>query len=180
MASLGEKRRILLDEILSRDEDTKIIQWPKRAGVKIGLRLLSEGEMSEADCATREWAQGVGLETGPGRHRDNEFASRYASEVLCRALIHPESRQPVVVDVDDLRKRISRMELDLLTRAYNDFAREMFADPDALTDEELVVLVEELRGPFCEDRLLRCVPGTLRALLRYTVSRLPASTGSES
>jgi hypothetical protein len=183
MAGLTPKQRILLDEILGRDEDVKIIPWPKRPGVKIGLRLLSDGEMSEADAAARQWASEQGLDVGLNRHRDNEFASRYSAEVLLRALVSPdEGHQQVVPDADTLRKRLSRLEINLLIGAYNDFSRDMLADPDALSDEQLADLLETLRGPFdrAEAALLRLAPVTLRRLLRFTVGRLPESTGSAS
>lgn len=182
IGSLTARQRILLDEILARDEDVKIVPWPRRPGVTVGLRLLTDGEMADADAGAREWADGKGLGVGLDRQRDNEFASRYAAEIMIRALVHPESRQPVVTDVEQLRARVHRQELDLLIRAYNDYARDMFADPDALTVEQLGDLVARIRVPFdlAEGTLNRCAPGVLRRLLHYTVSLLPESTGSES
>lgn len=174
---LTEPRRSLLAELLARDDDIKIIPWPRRPGVKVGLRLLSDGEMAEADQAARNWARTVDLDTSRVRHSDNEFAAHYAAEILHRALLHPESRQPLSASVEDLRKLITRQELDLLTREYNDFARDMLADPESLTTEDMEAILDELRGPFGESRSLRCAPAMLRRLLLYTVSRPAASTG---
>jgi hypothetical protein len=182
MSALTPKQRILLDEILSRDDDVKVIPWPRRPGIKIGLRLLSDGELSEADASARAWATENGLDTGIGRHRDNEFASRYSAEVLYRSLVHPESKQPVVDSVDALRARFKRQDSNHLLTAYNDFARDLFADPDALPDDQMAEVIERLRGPFAlfETTCEAYGRNTLLRLLRFTACLHPESTGSAS
>jgi hypothetical protein len=182
MAGLTPKQRDKIDEILGGADDVKIIPWPKRPGVKIGMRLLGDDEMREADEVTREWAESQKLDTGIARHRDNEFAAYYAGEVLFRALVtSDESHQPIARSPDSLRRR-PRQELNVLLGAYNDFARDMLADPDALSDDQLADLLEKIRGPFevAEATLLRLAPVTLRRLLHFTVSPPSASTGSAS
>jgi len=174
--------RLLLDELLAGGcDDVCVVPMPGRPGVKVGLRLLSDADLADADHAARRWAEEHGLDTTRGRYTEPEWAMAYTAEVLLRALVHPESHQPLVQTTEQLRQRLTRPQLTALMKAYQDYASQMLADPNELPPEQVREIVEELRrDPFAADRLNSYGPDTLRRLLLYTVSQLGKSTGSES
>lgn len=174
--------RVLLDELLSRgDDDIELVSLPGRKGAKVGLRLLSDAEQADADRAAREWAEKAGLDVSLRRHGEVEWAMAYAAEILMRALVHPETRQPLVASTEQLRQRLNRGQIEGLIASYNEMARRLLASPAELSDDELREIVEELRrDPFGADRLTRYGRDTLCSLLRCMASRLAASTGSAS
>lgn len=174
--------RVLLDELLSRgDDDIELVSLPGRKGAKVGLRLLSDAEQADADKAAREWAEKAGLDVSLRRHGEVEWAMAYAAEVLMRALVHPETRQPLVASTEQLRQRLTRGQIEQLIAAYSEMARRLLASPAELSEVEMQEIVEELRrDPFAVESLKRYGRDTLCSLLRCTASRLAASTGSAS
>lgn len=186
---LSERRKpprdieTMLDRLLGGADrwDVKVITWPGREAVKVGIRLLSDADVAEADIATLAWARDVGLGTGVGRGDDWEYKTRYAAEILSRALVDPDTKAPICETVKELRDRITRSELDLLMVAYNDHQEACAPYPSQIQSQaEFEEIVNALKRTRSETILARCAPSTLRGLALYMVDQLARSIGSSS
>ncbi len=177
-----------LHKLLGGDRftDRHLIDWPFRPGTQIGLRLLSDAETEACELAAQEYLRGRQLGAGNlaswlASDHKAMYSARYAREVLFRALVHPETGQPVAESVEQLSTLVSRAEVDALTGEYSDYAESLAPAPSQLqSEEEFAALAKALRGPFDETLLSRCRPSTLRSFVKWLTThwqpRVPAET----
>jgi hypothetical protein len=162
--------------------DIAVIKWPGRDDVTVGLRLLSDFDIAEADSSARAWAEATRLNSGKERLDDREYTARYGAECVARSLVHPETKQRLVGTADELRKLATREEIDALSVALSDHQEALAPFPYQLSDEEVERLAEAVKrpDPFRERALSTCAPSTLRRCIRALVAQLAKSPGSQS
>lgn len=166
--------------------DVDVVDWPGREGAKVGLRILSDFQVAEADARARAWAKAHDMIVGQDRS-DVEFNYQRLAEWLSVALVtdrpNPQTgaHEPLVGSAEELRKLATREELDVLGAAFMDHQERCAPLPSQLkSDDEFKALFEALKKTRSKTVLARCAPSTLRDFALYMVERHEKSGGSPS
>lgn len=163
--------------------EVKVVAWPTRPSVRVGLRPLLASQYNEADTAARQWAQETGIPYSLDVRQDSELSHVYLSEIVARALVQPEPPHERICAGDgaELRAKVRPETIRDLGRQLADWTAHT-APPIPPTDTPekleriLAVLGEGHGATLLED----CEPATLRALLLYTAAHPRNCTGSTS
>lgn len=157
--------------------------WPG-TDVKIGLRLLSEWEVQQADSRARAWAEEKRIGLGRDRMNEREYVARYACELLSVALCDTSKKEPtpLVSCADELAKTATREELARLSTEMSDHQESLAPFAEQLTDEEMERLADAVgKAPRVAGGVLNtAAPSTLRRLCLLQGDRLRKLTGSSS
>lgn len=111
--------------------------------VELGLRVLSEQDYLEAQIATEQAMNAVGIVLGMSTAE--AFESEKASQLLARALVDPVTRSALAASAQELRRAVSRDEQAFIIDAY--LAHEKMFSPSERTLDaaEFASLMEEVK-----------------------------------
>lgn len=163
-------------------QEVKVLPWPTRPERTVGLRPLLAAELNECDRIARKWANDSGIPYSLDIRSDCEMSHVYLSEIVARALVHPETHEPLCTGGGaELRAKVRPETIRDLGHQLADWTKHT-APPVPPTgskeefDRILAVLGEGQGATLLED----CEPAMLRGLLLYTVAQHRKSTGSTS
>lgn len=122
----------MLKVMSSADRPSKLIQWPAPDGettFNVRLWALSDIEFAEATLAAQEWVfdpkRGMGASPLTVEMQRSLFDAEEERQILARALrCADKPAEPLVVDVDDLRRVLTPDARRVLMRVYNSYADE--------------------------------------------------------
>lgn len=163
-------------------QEVKVVAWPTRPSVRVGLRPLLASQYNEADTTARKWAQETGIPYSLDVRQDSELSHVFLSEIVARALVEPEPpHEPICSCGAELRAKVRPETIRDLGHQLADWTKHTAppAPPSGSPEEFeriLAVLGEGRGATLLED----CEPAMLRALLLYTVAHPRNSTGSTS
>ncbi len=122
----------MLKVMSSADRPSKLIEWPAPDGEKsfsVRLWALSDIEFAEATLAAQDWVfdpkRGMGASPITVEMQRSLFDAEEERQILARALRNADKPgEPLVADVDDLRRVLTPDARRLLMRMYNAWADE--------------------------------------------------------
>lgn len=153
--------------------------WPGDETVTIGIRLLSDADIADAEIEAALFLKGRGI---PPDHPlyAKEFSYARQAAILARAVVDPDAQTPVFRSLDECRALVSREEADLLGKSWTDHQEAMAPLANQLSAEEMLEYWEAVKKTRSETLLLSLPPSTLRALLLTLASQPEGSTGPSS
>lgn len=111
--------------------------------VELGLRILTEQDYLEAQIATVQTMQAIGLDLSVGT--SEAYEAEKASQLLTRALIDPDTGNPLATSAAKLRAALTRAEQAFLIDAYLAHEQRFSPSPRTLDEEAFLSLLEEVK-----------------------------------
>ena len=170
-----------LQDLLAGPRIVRVVDWPGRPEVQVGLRVLTGAEQQDAlfEAAKRfQLSEGVGVTAATlDGYQDHVSTCR-----LARALVAPEPPHASLCATGaELQKWLTDAEKEALLREYLDLEAALNPDLEAMGRDEALALLDGLRKNAAGWRVLR--PDTQRRLL-HTLAGLqwisPPDSGSPS
>ncbi len=141
-----------------------VVDWPGRPGKQVGLRVLLDHEVSEAERVARELTIASGIPSDSWRDWRPTYGRFLLSELVAAALVDPGSHKPICPGGgDELRKKAKRETISRLAEALESHIEKNAPIPTALTSPEEMAAFEE--------RLMEAVGKGLGATLLEHVDR---------
>jgi hypothetical protein len=153
--------------------------WPGDDSAEVDIRLLSDDDIAEAEIAAALYLKSKKIPPDHPLH-DKEFSYARQAAILARALIDPETQEPVFSSIGECRPLLTREEADLLGKRWADHQEAMAPLANNLSTEDMLGYWEAVKKTRSETLLLSLPPSTLRALLLTLASQPEASTGPSS
>lgn len=164
-----------LSDMLRGPRAVKIIDWPGRPEVQVGLRLLSGTET--LDASQEALAAFKARELSPD-DLPEEWSEQITYCRLARALVDPQSKQRIFLDVADLQSALNAVTTEALAAEYLDYEASCNPHPEEMTEQQLDALLEELRK---NEASWNALPVTmLRSFSRRLAFRLYSSRTDSS
>jgi hypothetical protein len=183
----GNQRSLLADLIGNLDErPCKPIDFPGRAGVRVGLWALTLYEEQEARREAYAYVRTVAKfsELDLAWEEQQCVKDAVATEILAKALRDPEVPiREFTASAQELRDRLGPDEIDLLMAAYNAYRAERYPLSSGQSAEKEVDQLVELvgKGSPIHARVSWLDTASLRKCLHTAVGRLASSmTGKSS
>ncbi|MCM8595132.1 hypothetical protein [Accumulibacter sp.] len=111
--------------------------------VDLGLRILTEQDYLEAQIATLQTMQAIGLDLSVGS--SEAYEAEKASQLLTRALVDPDTGNPVATSAAKLRAALTRAEQTFLIEAYVEHEQQYSPSPRTLDEAAFLALLEEVK-----------------------------------
>ncbi len=137
-------------------------------GVEMGLRVLSEQDYLEAQIATEQAMQAVGLVLSVSTAE--AWESEKASQLLLRALVDPLRGVPLAESAQALREALSRDEHTFIIEAYLEHEKRFSPSERTLDGEAFAELLDEVKKTPQTPRLNDSSIGTLKRLITALAS----------
>lgn len=157
-----------LEAIKQGIRNTKVLVWPGTTA-EVVMRILSKQEAQEAFFAAEQRFQ---REKIPVQwHNLEEFQEERSIQQLFRALRDVDGNTPLASSVEVFRALVTKDDIDCLSGAYSEFEAEVGGNLEMATDEEIDLLLSELKKK--PEQVLGTVSntGTLKRLLRSLVAQ---------
>ncbi len=136
--------------------------------VPFGLRVLTEQDYLEAGFATDAALKAAGVELSVATA--DLFEDEKASQLLARALVDPNSLQPVAASARELRQALTRNDRAWLADRYLEHEKQFSPSERTLSADELSALVDEVKKNPATPRLNDSSIATLKRLITALVS----------
>lgn len=131
--------------------------------VELGLRVLTEQDYLDAQIATVQGMQALGIELTMAS--SEAYESEKASQLLARALVDPDTGNPVTPSAARLRSALTRDEKALLIDAYLAHEKRFAPSDRTLSEEEFAALLQEVKKSAATTDLSASSTDTLRRLI---------------
>lgn len=138
--------------------------------VELGLRVLTEQDYLDAQIATVQVMQAVGIDLSMAS--SEAYESEKASQLLARALVDPDSGQPLAPSAHKLRAALTRDEKELLIVAYMAHEKRFSPSERTLGEEEFTALLAEVKKNASTTDLSASSTDTLKRLITALASLL--------
>ncbi len=138
----------LIEKLKAGKRNIKIIEWPG-TDEKVGITVLAEGELQDAQFATERLFKAAGIDVTASTI--DAYGAENNTQILARALVDPAKRredgtcEPLFPDVDALRAVITSEVKGPLIDAYNAFQDECSPSPLSLSDDEMEAMIDDLK-----------------------------------
>jgi len=166
-----------LQDLLAGPRIVRVVDWPGRPEVQVGLRVLTGSEQQDAlfEAAKRfQGTEGVGVTAAT----IDSYNDHVATCKLARALVSPEPPHASLCATGaELQKWITDAEKEALIREYLDLEAAVNPQLEAMGRDEALALLEHLRKNPAGWRVTR--PETLRRCMR-TLASLPWPSPTDS
>lgn len=159
-----------LEAIKQGIRNTKVLVWPGTTA-EVVMRILSKQEAQEAFFAAEQRFQREKLPVQ--WHNLEEFQEERSIQQLFRALRDVDGNTPLASSVEVFRALVTKDDIDCLAGAYSEFEAEVGGNLEMASDEEVDLLLSELKKK--PEQVLGTVSntGTLKRLLRSLVAQQP-------
>ena len=131
--------------------------------ILLAVRTLTEADRLEAGFAADALWRTRGVEFGVGTA--DLYESELANQLLLRAVIDPETRQPVFKTAGELRDTLSREQKIKLMEASSVHERAFNPSERNLSEAEFSALLDEVKKNPATIRLDACSFGLLKKLI---------------
>jgi len=147
----GEKEGGLspLAKLTAGKRPGKVIDFPGRPGVQVGIQVPVEFDYDEARLGAWKHLKGNGVDPDSSRaaemYRKELFARALASSLYTAESHENKIRVPLCSGVQDLKRHITPDEQKVLLRELADFTNEMDPDLDSVKGQQAAAkLLEEV------------------------------------
>jgi hypothetical protein len=156
-----------LEAIKRGISNSKVVLWPGST-VEVVIRILSKQEAQEAFFAAEQ--RFIREKVQVQLHNLEEFHEERAIQQLVRAVRDVDGGGTLATSVEVFRSLISRDDVDRLTEIYSAFEDEVGGNLESASEEEIDLLLSELKKK--PEQVLGSVSniGTLKRLLRSLVA----------
>lgn len=157
-----------LEAIKRGIKNSKLVVWPGTS-VQVVMRILSKDEAQEAFFAAEQRFAREKITVQ--WHNLEEFQEERAIQQLFRALRDTDGEAPLATSAEMFRALVTTNDINSLAGAYSEFEAEVGGNLEMATDEEIDLLLSELKKK--PEQVLGTVSniGTLKRLLRSLVAQ---------
>lgn len=157
-----------LEAIKRGIKNSKVLVWPGTTA-EVVMRILSKQEAQEAFFAAEQRFQREKLPVQ--WHNMDAFQEECAIQQLFRALRDVDGNGPLATSIEVFRALVSNADVAKLFSIYSEFEAEVGGNLEMASDEEIDLLLSELKKK--PEQVLGTVSntGTLKRLLRSLVAQ---------
>lgn len=153
--------------------------------LQIGLRLLSQRELEQAQGAAHVALKARGIDSGsPEKGHLDQLGAEVWAQLLCRALFESDEPGAALLfrTVDELKAEILPVELERLTDEYTALEDARRDRIDDYTGEEITRIVEAVKkkGETLLRDIVSNLPRSYRRSLAGQLASLPTSSSSNT
>lgn len=156
----------LLTKLKAGGAALRRVTLPRKEGEapELGLRVLTEADYLEAGLAAIETLRAHGHEDANVANSEL-FEQAKGTELLARALVDPQSGEPLTKNAGELRGVLTRADKVFLIEQYLDHEREFSPSEANMDGEAFAQLLDEVKKNPATHRLSDFSSVTLRRLV---------------